>query len=71
MLTGEGISRSHDTLPERYFSEPVPEGPSKGEVVSRGEFNKMLDEYYAVHGWDEQGIPRRTTLRRLGLSDEN
>jgi aldehyde:ferredoxin oxidoreductase len=67
MITGEGVSRNQDTLPERYFEEPIPEGPSKGAVVSRGDFNRMLDEYYAVHGWDEQGIPRKTTLRRLGL----
>jgi aldehyde:ferredoxin oxidoreductase len=71
MITGEGISRRKDTLPERYFEEPIPEGPSEGEVVSRGDFNKMLDEYYALHGWDEQGIPEKTTLRRLGLPDAN
>jgi aldehyde:ferredoxin oxidoreductase len=71
MITREGVSRSQDTLPERYFEEPIPEGPSKGAVVSREDFNRMLDEYYAAHGWDEQGIPRTTTLRRLGLSDEN
>jgi len=71
MITGEGISRSRDTLPERYFEEPIPEGPSKGEMVLREDFDKMLDEYYALHGWDEQGIPKKTTLRRLGLSDEN
>jgi len=71
MITGEGISRSEDTLPKRYFEEPIPEGPSKGEVVSREEFSRMLDEYYRLHGWDEEGIPRRKTLKRLGLSDEN
>jgi aldehyde:ferredoxin oxidoreductase len=71
MITREGVSRSQDTLPERYFEEPILEGPSKGAVVSRGDFNRMLDEYYALHGWDEQGIPRKTTLRKLGLSDEN
>jgi aldehyde:ferredoxin oxidoreductase len=71
MITGEGISRSEDTLPERYFEEPIPEGPSKGEVVSREEFSRMLDEYYRLHGWDDEGIPRNKTLKRLGLSDEN
>jgi aldehyde:ferredoxin oxidoreductase len=71
MITGEGISRGEDTLPERYFEEPVPEGPSKGEVVSREEFSRMLDEYYKLHGWDEEGIPKKKTLKRLGLSNEN
>jgi aldehyde:ferredoxin oxidoreductase len=71
MITGEGISRSEDTLPERYFEEPIPEGPSKGEVVSRVEFSRMLDEYYRLHGWDEEGLPRNKTLKRLGLTHEN
>jgi aldehyde:ferredoxin oxidoreductase len=71
MITDEGISRSEDTLPRRYFEEPIPEGPSKGEVVCREEFSRMLDDYYTLHGWDEEGIPTRRTLRRLGLSNEN
>jgi aldehyde:ferredoxin oxidoreductase len=29
----------------------------------------MLDEYYAARGWDEDGIPTRETLERLGLGD--
>jgi aldehyde:ferredoxin oxidoreductase len=30
----------------------------------------MLDEYYTERGWDgETGIPTRTTLLRLGLTD--
>jgi len=30
----------------------------------------MLDEYYALHGWDENGVPREETLKRLGLGKE-
>jgi aldehyde:ferredoxin oxidoreductase len=71
MITGEGISRSEDTLPGRYFEEPIPEGPSKGEVVSREAFSRMLDEYYGLHGWDEEGIPTSRTLKRLGLAYED
>ena len=71
MITGEGISRSEDTLPKRYFEEPIPEGPSKGEVVSRVDFSRMLDEYYRLHGWDEEGVPSKRTLKRLGLSNAN
>jgi aldehyde:ferredoxin oxidoreductase len=39
--------------------------------VSREEFSRMLDEYYRLHGWDDEGIPRNKTLKRLGLSNEN
>ena len=67
MLIKDGFSRQEDTLPERYFSEPVPEGPARGEVILREEFDKMLDEYYRLHGWDENGVPKRTTLKRLEI----
>lgn len=68
MLAKDGISRRDDTLPNRYFNEPVPEGPARGAVVLRKEFDKMLDEYYRLHGWDENGVPKRETLKRLGLN---
>lgn len=67
MLIKDGFSRQEDTLPERYFSEPVPEGPARGEVILREEFDKMLDEYYRLHGWDQNGVPKRTTLKRLEI----
>jgi aldehyde:ferredoxin oxidoreductase len=30
----------------------------------------MIDEYYELHGWDEQGVPRHETLKALGLDRE-
>lgn len=67
MLLREGISRKDDILPKRYFEEPIPEGPARGEVILREEFDRMLDENYHLHGWDENGVPKKETLRRLGL----
>lgn len=62
----EGISRRHDTLPERYMKEPLPGGPGKGEVIN---IEKMLDEYYALRGWDAgTGIPTAGKLNELGLN---
>ena len=49
----EGVKREHDTLPKRFFEHPI-----AGEVVDRSTFEHMLDEYYALRGWDEQGRPR-------------
>ncbi|MBU2499508.1 MAG: aldehyde:ferredoxin oxidoreductase, partial [Proteobacteria bacterium] len=71
MLVKSGISRQDDTLPKRYFDEPIPEGPAKGEVISREDFSRMVDEYYQLHGWDENGVPKKDTLKRLGLNNEN
>ena len=67
MLVRDGISRKDDTLPKRYFEEPIPEGSAQGEVISRKEFDEMLDEYYRLHGWDDNGVPKKEKLRRLGL----
>lgn len=63
----EGIRREDDTLPAHYFDVPVPDGPSQGEHIDRSEFQKMLDEYYKLHGWDNEGVPKKETLERLGL----
>ncbi len=30
----------------------------------------MLDEYYALYGWDNEGVPTQETLERLGLDKE-
>ncbi|MBW2411319.1 MAG: aldehyde ferredoxin oxidoreductase family protein, partial [Deltaproteobacteria bacterium] len=68
MLVGDGISRKDDTLPKRYFEEPIPEGPAKGSVIDITGFDRMLDENYRLHGWDRDGIPTKRTLKRLGIT---
>ena len=63
----EGITRKDDTLPPRLM-EPLPDGPYKGETISRNTLDDTLDEYYKLRGWDEKtGTPTRRTLERLNL----
>ncbi len=59
-----GISRKDDKLPPRLMSHARPSGKSAGSLPHIG---KMLDEYYKLRGWSEEGIPKRETLKRLGL----
>ncbi|MFW9856465.1 MAG: aldehyde ferredoxin oxidoreductase family protein [Candidatus Thorarchaeota archaeon] len=68
----EGFSRGDDTLPERFFTEPTQLGFPlvKGKVIDRSKFNTMLDEYYGLHGWNDQGIPTPNTLKQLSLDQE-
>ena len=60
----EGLTRDLDTLPKRFFREPLKEGPSRDRVV---DLDQMMDEYYMVRGWDESGVPREVKLKELGL----
>jgi aldehyde:ferredoxin oxidoreductase len=63
----EGLTRRDDTIAERMFNEPLKEGPWKGEVLDKIMFEKMIDEYYSLRGWDSDGKPKPETLKRLGL----
>ncbi len=63
----EGFDRKDDYLPERTLTEKLPSGPSEGRVLPREEFEKMLAEYYALRGWDEQGRVTEETKQKLDL----
>jgi len=60
----EGFDRRDDRLPDRFIREPLLKGGSRGVTVK---LEEMLDSYYAVRGWDSNGIPTRKTLDELGL----
>ncbi len=62
-----GFNAKNDTLPRRLFEEPLPTGPTKGEVIKRDEFEKMKEEYYKLRGW-VNGIPTEEKLKELGIS---
>ncbi|HJW90951.1 MAG TPA: aldehyde ferredoxin oxidoreductase family protein [Anaerolineales bacterium] len=53
---GFGLTRADDTLPKRYFDDPMPARKTKGHRVDRQQFQIMLDEYYAERGWDKDGV---------------
>lgn len=61
----EGFSRKQDTLPERNLAHPMNGGPANGHVV---ELDPMLDAYYRLMGWDENGVPTPERLRQLRLA---
>jgi aldehyde:ferredoxin oxidoreductase len=68
-LVREGMTRKDDVLGGKWGSEPIPDGPCKGERIDPEKFDKLLDEYYQVRGWDSMGIPTASTLSALGLED--
>jgi aldehyde:ferredoxin oxidoreductase len=52
-----GVRREHDTLPQRWFDEPVKVGAYAGEKIDRGEFDAMLSRFYEVSSLTPEGVP--------------
>ena len=63
----EGFTRKDDSLPYRTLYEPLPDGPAKGQFIGEENLNRMIDEYYALRGWDASGIPTEETLGKYQL----
>jgi len=63
----EGFTRKDDTLPYRMANDPLKGGKADGHVVKPEDFNKMLDEYYRLRGWDKEGRPTKEKLKELNL----
>ena len=64
-----GFGVEDDYPPPRFFDEPVKSGPYKGALFTRPEWQRMLEKYYNLHGWDPKtGLQTEEVLRQLGLS---
>jgi aldehyde:ferredoxin oxidoreductase len=61
---GAGFDHTHNTLPERFLKEPIPDGPAQGQISKADE---MLPLYYELRGWSERGEPLPETLEALEL----
>jgi aldehyde:ferredoxin oxidoreductase len=67
---GKQWSNSMDMVPARWFTDPLTKGPFKGAKLDKTKYEAMLQIYYKKRGWDQRGIPTKTTLTKLGLADE-
>jgi aldehyde:ferredoxin oxidoreductase len=60
-----GVTRADDTLPDRWFEEPVTVGSYAGERIDRAEFDAMLTRFYRLSNLDQQGLPAPAWRRDL------
>ncbi|MCS6977659.1 MAG: aldehyde ferredoxin oxidoreductase family protein [Gemmatales bacterium] len=65
----EGWRPEEDTLPERFFSEPLTNGASAGAKLSRDQLRDMIRAYYRGRAWEEDGGVPRVTIVSLQLED--
>jgi len=56
----EGLTAGDDTLPLRMLHEPT-----FAHMTSGHPLHQLLPRYYALRGWDSQGVPAARTLERL------
>ena len=60
-----GVGRKDDTLPDRWFDEPNPSGPYKGEKIDRHEFDAMLSRFYEISRLTSEGVPQEAWRKEL------
>jgi aldehyde:ferredoxin oxidoreductase len=65
---GNNWTKEMDIPPARWFKEPLTKGPLKGAKLDLAKFDAMLQKYYKKRGWDDRGIPKKTTLSKLGMA---
>jgi aldehyde:ferredoxin oxidoreductase len=64
------LARADDLPPTRYMEEPIPSGPYRGEKAEKDQWDRMLDEFYGLQGWDTQtSLQTRSGLTALGMAD--
>ncbi len=59
-----GARAKDDRLPKKLMT-PMTEGPTQGSVP---DMDLMLAEFYEIRGFNEDGIPKKEVLNRLGLN---
>lgn len=60
-----GVRRADDTLPDRWFDEPIEVGPYTGEKIDRAEFEAMLTRFYTLSKLDAEGAPTTEWRQQL------
>jgi len=60
----DGYNAATDVMPKKML-QPAKEGFRAGKIPP---FKELMEDYYNLRGWDENGEPSQRTLDRLGLA---
>jgi aldehyde:ferredoxin oxidoreductase len=64
--TQMGLRRKDDSIAKPFFKlSPLPAFKSLDPDL----FDRWIDRYYELKGWNSEGVPTRETLQELGLDD--
>lgn len=62
-----GISRKDDAISARILTWSRKGGGADGKLPHLG---KMLEQYYALRGWSEDGVPTEEKIKDLGIGEQ-
>ncbi len=51
----QGWTPEEDSLPDRFFEEPISDGPGRGVVLNRERLGGMIRHYNELRGWSPEG----------------
>ncbi|NOY14067.1 MAG: aldehyde ferredoxin oxidoreductase, partial [Deltaproteobacteria bacterium] len=60
-----GLRAEDDSLPPRWFEEPIKVGPFTGEKIDREQFEALKQRFYQLTGLNSAGVPALDWHRRL------
>ncbi|UCD92559.1 MAG: aldehyde ferredoxin oxidoreductase family protein [Methanobacteriota archaeon] len=60
-----GMTAKDDTLPKRYFDDPMKLKVGKGHRIERKGFQKMKKRYYKLRNWNEQGRVKKQRVKQI------
>ena len=61
----QGLTKDDDTLPKRYFDDPMPLKIAKGHHIDREQFNQAIGRYYKLRDWTEEGKLKPGRIKEL------
>lgn len=72
LADGNEWDRKMDYPPQRWFNDALQgDGPYQGVNLDEDKYDVLLSHYYDKRGWDDRGIPTKSTFDRLDLSSES
>ena len=73
-INNHGMTRKDDEPCLRDLTEECPGehpmGSSPLPPIDKEKYDKMLDAYYELRGWNKEGKPSKETRRKLGLDED-
>jgi aldehyde:ferredoxin oxidoreductase len=62
-----GFAAGDDVLSDKLMKKALEKGPHEGRVLRVEDLEEMKSLYYQLRGWDVDGRPSQSKLKKLGL----